>query len=388
MFTYTNRITIVLSLLLVFILIHYTIIAVVVDGRYIDFANGSFDKILHRSLPIVKFRRLNDRLLVLMYYNDVVEAVAFKSSIIGVEKELLKNPRTYAVRDSGIVYHVWKYDNGITIVIGDVGIVYFKYNDGHSLPIKTYDNISFLKDQIFNVIQPRPYKEFNLSYNGTSGEEVRIARIGVVYPNGTVKDQGVSVSYENPYDIYYIYLGGLRIVYPIKIRGVDQEMIMHPKTPDSITPYLKAQYLEAFIPYSPVIVKRVNVTGEIIDEIIGKYSREAGVDPISVKLYDIYLAISKDYNYLLPTLKIGSPGSSLVIWYQLTPEGKIVVYEKAVLAGSPSGPDTGSLVDLGKILSRNGEIPAIYPVVVPATVIVGAMLIAFILYRWMRGKKR
>ncbi len=73
---------------------------------------------------------------------------------------------------------------------------------------------------------------------------------------------------------------------------------------------------------------------------------------------------------------------------QLTPEGKIVVYEKAVLAGSPSGPDTGSLVDLDKILSRNGELPAIYPVAVPATVIVGAMLIAFILYRWMRGKKR
>ncbi len=373
---------------MVFILIHYAMIAVVIDGGYTEVANGSFDKILHRSLPIVKFRRLNDRLLVSMYYNDVVEAIAFKPSIIGVEKELLKNPRTYVVRDSGIVYHVWKYDNGVTIVIGDVGIVYFKYNDGHSLPIKTYDNTSFLKDQIFNVIQPRPYKEFNLTYNGTSGEEVRIARGGIVYPSGTVKDQGVSVSYENPYDIYYIYLGGLRIVYPIKIRGVDQEMIIHSNMSNSITPYLKAQYLEAFIPYSPAIVKRVNVTGEIIDEIIGKYSGEAGVDPNSVKLYDIYLAISKDYNYLLPTLKIGSPGSSLVIWYQLTPEGKIVVYEKTVLAGSPSGPDTGSLVDPDKILSRNGEIPAIYPVAVPATVIVGAMVIAFILYRWMRGKKR
>ncbi len=340
---------------MVFILIHYAMIAVVIDGGYTEVANGSFDKILHRSLPIVKFRRLNDRLLVSMYYNDVVEAIAFKSSIIGAEKELLKNPKTYVVRDSGIVYHVWKYDNGVTIVIGDVGIVYFKYNDGHSLPIKTYDNTSFLKDQIFNVIQPRPYKEFNLTYNGTSGEEVRIARGGIVYPSGTVKDQGVSVSYENPYDIYYIYLGGLRIVYPIKIRGVDQEMIIHSNMSNSITPYLKAQYLEAFIPYSPAIVKRVNVTGEIIDEIIGKYSGEAGVDPNSVKLYDIYLAISKDYNYLLPTLKIGSPGSSLVIWYQLTPEGKIVVYEKAVLAGSPSGPDTGSLVDLDKILSRNGD---------------------------------
>ncbi len=300
---------------MVFILIHYAMIAVVIDGGYTEVANGSFDKILHRSLPIVKFRRLKDRLLVSMYYNDVVEAIAFKPSIIGVEKELLKNPRTHVVRDSGIVYHVWKYDNGVTIVIGDVGIVYFKYNDGHSLPIKTYDNTSFLKDQILNVIQPRPHKEFNLTYNGTSGEEVRIARRGVVYPNGTVKDQGVSVSYENLYDIYYIYLGGLRIVYPIKIRGVDQEMIIHSNMSNSITPYLKAQYLEAFIPYSPVIVKRVNVTGEIIDEIIGKYSREAGVDPNSVKLYDIYLAISKDYNYLLPTLKIGSPGSSLVIWY-------------------------------------------------------------------------
>ena len=319
-----------------------------------SYSPKDIDYLANTNVPIVKLRRFDPNSFSYrdLIYNLVMNTSHYsRGEIIG----FLKPIREYTVVVDGLRYWVKEFEKGC-MVVSEIGMVYFKYLDGHSLATRSYRLItgdSDLRRLLFNtVIQVNQPELFNISYFGMSGEEVYTGIAYTMYPNGTVKGGTVSTSYKNPYDVYYIYLGGLRIVYPMKIRGVSSGAV---KAGSKAYKYLKAQYLEAFIPYYPV-VKFVKINDTIVKYIKNEYSKEAGVDPSEIKVYDLYLAISKDYNYLLPTIKVGSPNTNIVIWFQITPQGKAVVYEKAVLAGPPSGPDTGDLIDISKIITSSNNV--------------------------------
>ncbi|RLG79696.1 MAG: hypothetical protein DRO40_12380 [Thermoprotei archaeon] len=319
-----------------------------------SYSPKDIDYLANTKVPIIKLNRFDPNSI---FYRDLIYHLVMNISHYSIGEILgfLKPIREYTVVVDGLRYRVREFEKGC-MVVSEIGMVYFKYLDGHSLATRSYRLItedSDLRRLLFNIVlQVNPPELFNISYFGMSGEEVYTGIAYTVYPNGTIKGGTISISYKNPYDIYYIYLGGLRIVYPMKIRGVSSASV---KTVSKAYDYLKAQYLEAFIPHNPV-VKFIEIDNTLIKYIKDEYIKETGVNPDDIKVYDLYLAISKDYNYLLPIIKVGSPSTNIVIWFQITSQGKAVVYEKAVLAGPPSGPDTGDLIDISKIITSSNNV--------------------------------
>ncbi len=285
----------------------------------------------------------------------------------------------------GVIYK-FSSDNGNLMVVGDNGYLYLRIGDGKSLETISYENLfENATDELYQLIGDiGKYFDvvgdgYRVVYKGLSGEEKIESIEGVaIYPNGTTKPiNKTSVEYVNPYDVYYIVIDGYRLEPPIIIRAIK---------PGSSSLGTKVQYLKALIPIVRHY-KRIRVTEEMVNEIVLTYIDRAGVDPGDVRIYDIYLAISPDNNYILPAIKVGSISSSVVYWFQITWDGKVKELVNAVFSGATGSSDQGGLIEGDEIIRRisGGGVFGlssnnIYLVLIVATIIAIATL-ALIMYR-------
>lgn len=155
--------------------------------------------------------------------------------------------------------------DGVRAYVISVGYVEYVVKDGKSLPYLSYHyydmNASLLRDLIRNFME---IDHFDLVYAGSEGD-IKVVEISEwIYPNDTTKTGGKTVHYTNPYDKYYIVLDGVRIGYPIKIRGVDKI--------DVIGRLPIIQYLEMVLPKIKSSYK-IKLDYSMVEEIALIYNR-------------------------------------------------------------------------------------------------------------------
>ena len=224
-----------------------------------------------------------------------------------------------------------------------VGYVKYIVKDGRSLPYLSYHyydmNASLLRDLIRNFME---IDHFDLVYAGSEGD-IKVVEISEwIYPNDTTKTGGKTVHYTNPYDKYYIVLDGVRIGYPIKIRGVDKI--------DVIGRLPIIQYLEMVLPKIKSSYK-IKLDYSMVEEIALIYNR-AFNDAAELRdliIADIYYLFSKDGSRLLPTIKLYKEGTGNVVWIQLY-EDRVELLSAATYAASNIGEDDHS-INIEKLLS-------------------------------------
>ncbi len=224
-----------------------------------------------------------------------------------------------------------------------VGYVKYIVKDGRSLPYLSYHyydmNASLLRDLIRDIME---IDHFDLVYAGSEGD-IKVVEIREwIYPNDTTKTGRKTVHYTNPYDKYYIVLDGVRIGYPIKIRGVDKI--------DVIGRLPIIQYLEMVLPKIKSSYK-IKLDYSMVEEIALIYNR-AFNDAAELRdliIADIYYLFSKDGSRLLPTIKLYKEGTGNVVWIQLY-EDRVELLSAATYAASNIGEDDHS-INIEKLLS-------------------------------------
>ncbi len=289
--------------------------------------------------------------------------------------KVLSNPRRIEGYVDGVYYRGIKGDNGL-LILGEQGYFYFRLGDGESYPFKPFGNDKYLYSLIGSVGR---YEDvncrlgYNLTYAGLSGEETAKIITGVkIFPNGTtVTVTGTRTIRRNPYEKYYITIGGYRLEPPLIIRGSDPS-----KTPH----HIRAQLIKGLIP----IVRHctlIRITKSIVDEIVEQYRLEARAPPETIRLLDIYLSISRDLNNILPTIVIGSNESTPIIWYQITPSGKVVKQSEITVAGTPDPGDLEpGIIDgdaiASKLAAGSNPISALLPEGYYGVILLGGVVTA------------
>ena len=235
--------------------------------------------------------------------------------------------------------------DGVRAYVISVGYVKYIVKDGKSLPYLSYHyydmNASLLRDLIRNFME---IDHFDLVYAGSEGD-IKVVEISEwIYPNDTTKTGGKTVHYTNPYDKYYIVLDGIRIGYPIKIRGVDKNEVI------GRLPII--QYLEIVLPKIKSSYK-IKLDYSMIEEITSIYNKAFNDDaePGDLIIADIYYLFSKDGSRLLPTIKLYKEGTGNVVWIQLY-EDRVELLSAATYASSNIGEDDQS-INIEKLLSTS-----------------------------------
>ncbi len=143
------------------------------------------------------------------------------------------------------------------------------------------------------------------------------------------------IVYVHPYEKYYVYLNGIRVVYPIVVKGAYEN-----ETGGLPFTYMFEGLL---LPEDPALAGRQMYSESIIESIAEAYndfihrdgidSRNYTVDEIRV--YDYYLA---PYRYegqitYTPMIVVGVPRSTAYMWIQFTPDGRAKIQGAGVLLG-------------------------------------------------------
>jgi|GEM_PF-5726537 len=239
--------------------------------------------------------------------------------------------RVGSVRAGGFLVDVYRSAD-VKIYVSSHGFVRVVVGDGMSLPFLAYSvidkNASLLRGFLEDLMGVRG---LHIVYAGVGGEKSVTEIVETVYPNGTHISSGPVVRIVNPFDKYYVVLGGLRIGYPVKIRGVDRDRV------GGGAP--RIQYLELLAPritskYSFVVTK--NMVEEIKKYFDSAFKTNVNVSKLVI--IDAYLLLSEDKNKLLPTLKIQEKGTGNVLWVQLDTD-KTIFISAATYASSDIGSD-------------------------------------------------
>ncbi len=301
--------------------------------------------LLDKELPVLKLKRVADDGFT-TYLNLIKSIVLEKNMDFDTFNKMVYEYK-------GIKYTVLKTDIDM-IGVSEYGGIYYRYLDGYKLPFKAIHN-TLLEKELRNIVisymsKTIPSNEVDIVYAGIGGETAVSKYVVKIY-NGTPVKTEIKDSIEKPYEKYYIYVKGLRILYPLIVRGVELNSV---KTSiiDTDIRYPRIQYLKGFIPYKPIIEKNIIIDNKILDKIVESYTNLIKIYNLTttdIRIYDLYLSASSDGNYLLPTLKIGSNSSNTIAWIQITSDGRVIVKSSAILAGS-TGSDPGDIYDLKTIL--------------------------------------
>ncbi|NPA98837.1 MAG: hypothetical protein GXO43_05600 [Crenarchaeota archaeon] len=273
-----------------------------------------------------------------------------------------------SVRASGFLVDVYR-SGDVRIYVSSRGFVRVVVGDGKSLPFLSYrvidKNASLLRGFLEDLMGVR---DLHVVYGGVGGEKSVTEIVETVYPNGTHISSGPVVRVVNPFDKYYVVLDGLRIGYPVKIRGVDRDRV------GGGAP--RIQYFELLAPritskYSFVVTKNM------VEE-IKKYFDSAFKTSVNVSrlvIIDAYLLLSDDKNKLLPTLKIQEIGTGNVLWVQLD-TNKTIFISATTYASSGVGPDEPAINIPSTITSGANKLNS--NILVTALIVAGISVIALI----------
>ncbi len=241
------------------------------------------------------------------------------------------------------VYRGTYSNREIAVAIGDLGLFLIRIGDGKTGAYHIC-NLSLEELRAHSIIRDQ---RLSLKYKGQYGEETVERIVGIVcnVTNGTKTCYTPATPrterfLENPYEIYYIYLDGLRIEPPIRIRC-------------SIPKYnegFKAVYAEGFIPYEIAgetsFILTSDRAGEILDTL---HSKEPSINNLGdIVVEDIYLSpILGDK--LVPVLKLRYRNIIAVV--ALDTDTSILL-SIGVFIGEPhNGEIHGTVIDWDNILS-------------------------------------
>ncbi len=319
----------------------------------------------------------------ILFYNYTVSSLD-ERALVG--KRLYS--RIYYDDEYQMYVAVIRYEN-IEYIYTSIG--YFKavYGSGRAPSIRFFGDNNNISSIIRGYARFSPtygsLHDLNVSviYGGIDAESWR--EIGystcIKTSEGVVcNGSGIRIEYVDPYEKYYIVVDGVRIGFPIKIRGYRGE-----------GKRLAAQYIEGFIPCKcdgrkP---KRIIVDDRLIHDIENIYFnafKEYGLSGGELVINDIYYAISSDVRYLVPQIVVSMNGSYAVAVIQLTREGPILI-SKQVLQGpyEPSDP----VIEL-KIkhdgIGKGGN--NISDIIVATTIIALAILVPVSVLLYLRRRHR
>ncbi len=200
--------------------------------------------------------------------------------------------------------NIWVYEgiyrgHRVLIAVGDLGSFYVKVDNG--ITGSYYACGKSLNESLMET-HIVLYKYMTVKYYGQYGEFTQMIEPGMVcnVSNDTTtcsppSNQSIRKVLYNPYEVYYVYLDGLRIEPPIRVRG------SYPEYTDGF----RIVYMEGFIPVKIINKENVVITRDMINIIVKMFREEgynvAGPDKIIVD--DIYLTMNNE-SRLIPVLKL------------------------------------------------------------------------------------
>ncbi len=253
-----------------------------------------------------------------------------------------------SARAGGFLVDIYRCGN-VRAYVSSHGFVRVIVGDGKSLPYLSYRMIDKNASSLRRFLEDlMGVHELRVIYAGISGEKSVTEIVETVYPNGTHVRNGPVARIINPFDKYYIVLGGLRIGYPVKIRGVDRDRVSGGAP--------RIQYLEFLAP-KIVSSHSFMITRNMVDGIKEYFDSafKTSINASSLIVIDAYLLLSSDKNKLLPTLKIQEAGTGNVLWVQLD-VNKTIFISAATYASLDIGPDEPTVNIPSTITSNNNKL--------------------------------
>ena len=339
-----------------------------------------------------------------------------------VESKLYRNTTL------GVVVSVSSYEY-CNVTLTSIGYEYFSYMNGkvdtlYVLPDKdiiwlgeylaNYTRM-VLEINYFTLMLNATNSSVSVIYAGVGAEEISISHEYAyrVVNNTLTPINNTYIKLVNPYYKFYVVINGVRFYYPIRI-GVD-----------NVNGSAKIKFIDMFIPPfngTPVnvsivdgkpVFKIINTTWmseprviqsylennvitidrEYLEKIVEAFRKATGNNSVTINdivVADIYYALTDDYEYIVPVLKLycnTTHGFHEVVYMELYKPGPIVK-SVVITAGIPSASDPNVLVET--LMKEVEEVPdykwftTILSYMILVVMALTALVIAF--YKELREK--